>query len=97
MTRPRVPTMSLRNGFDIRYKQVPYDDRYFFLYSNGLTNGGPSGEQFRVPRNLVLQYGIENVFHAFLAGYSGGYLARMVEAFEARVKIADDWLDNDEE
>ena len=93
MKRPRVPKMSLDSGFDIRYKQVPYDDRYFFLYSKGLANGGPAGEQFKVPRNLVLQRGIENIFHAFLDGYAPDYRARMVEAFEARVKKADDWLD----
>ena len=94
--RPKVPTIKVGNGFEIRYKQVPYDNRYFFLFSNGLCNGGPAGEQFRVSRNFVDHFGLSNVFHCVLDPTIPG-LAGRLEAFENKCDALDEWLDNNPE
>lgn len=71
--------------YTIKYKQVPYDNRYFFVYY-----GGYSDEIMRIPYTLI------HLIEAFAGNVYWNH-ERSYDRFMYRVGEYNKWLDNQEE
>ncbi len=80
----KSPTMKL-NGYKVKYKQVPYDERYFFIYYR-------DKEIAKIPYHLYNIKGIPGNW--LLDGYSPKAEYDHYDRFMDRVEAYNKYLDN---